>query len=85
MIQTLTTAQARDRFSAILKEASYGDKRTVITNHGERVAAIVPMSDLELLHELELRFDIDEALQALKEANKSGTTPLDELKEELGL
>src|SRR4026208_867258 len=43
-----TTAEARDRFSEVVNEASYGSKRVLLTRHGKSVAAVVSVADLEL-------------------------------------
>ena len=51
--------------------------------HGKDVAAIVPVSDLELLEELENRMDLDAARAALKE--KGSRVSWTKVKKELGL
>lgn len=50
----------------------------------ERPVAIVPVEDLALVESLEDRADIEEAREALREAREKGTTPLADLKAELG-
>lgn len=45
-MRRMSTGDARERFSEIVNEAAYADKRTVITRHGKEVAAIVPIGDL---------------------------------------
>ena len=85
MENILTAAQARDKFAEVVGQASFGNQRTVITRHGKSVAVVVPMVDLELLHELERHIDFVEASKALEEAKGDATTTLDALKEELGL
>jgi prevent-host-death family protein len=80
-----TTGEARDRFSEVVNEAAFGDERVVLTRHGKPIAAVVPFSVLELLHELERIIDLDEAEKALKEGKTEGFTSLDDLKKEFGL
>lgn len=81
-----TTGEARSRFSEVVNEAAYGAERVVLTRHGKNIAALVPISDLELLHELERIIDVEEAKKALIEATTTGETiTLDKLKKELGL
>lgn len=82
-MRKLTTGEARDRFADVVNEAAFGDKRVVITRHGKDVAAVVPMADLELLHELERLIDVEEARAALAEAKASGMTTLAKLKKAL--
>ncbi len=81
-----TTGEARSRFSEVVNEAAYGAQRVVLTRHGKNVAAVVPIADLELLHELERMIDVEEARKALIEATASGGgVALDKLKAKLGL
>ena len=54
-----TTAEARDRFSEVVNEASYGSKRVLLTRHGKSVAAVVSVADLELLQQIERILDIE--------------------------
>lgn len=79
-----TTGEARDHFSEVINEAVFGDERVVLTRHGKPIAAIVPLSVLELLHELERIIDLDEAQKALKEGKAESLTSLEDLKKEFG-
>lgn len=76
---------ARDQLTALIKRAASGKERVVVTRNGKAIAAIVPIEDLKLLEEIEDRNDIKEARAALAEVEKTGTTPWDEIKAELGL
>jgi prevent-host-death family protein len=81
-----TTGEARDRFSEVVNEAAFGAHRVVLTRHGKTVAAVVPMSDLELLNELERLIDVEEARKALIEAKEGkNTITLKDLKKKLGV
>ena len=83
--RTYTTAEARDRFSEVVNEASYGARRVVLTRHGKTVAAVVSVSDLELLQEIERLLDVERARSALEEAKSGSTLTLAELRKKLGL
>jgi prevent-host-death family protein len=85
MERQYTTGEARNRFSEVINEAAYGAHRVVLTRHGKTIAAVVPISDLELLHELERIIDVEEARQALVEAQTGGAVTLKDLKENLGI
>lgn len=80
-----TTGEARDRFSEVVNEAAFGDEPVVLTRRGKPIAAVVPLSVLELFHELERIIDVDEAHKALKEGKTEGLTSLADLKKEFGL
>lgn len=80
-----TTGEARDSFAEVVNAAAYGTERVVLTKHGKEVAAVVPISDLQLLYELERLIDVEEARKALEQA-KGGDAmiTLQDLKKELG-
>lgn len=80
-----TASEARQNFADLVNQVAYGNERVVIHRHGKELAAVVPMSDLQLLHDLESRIDLDDAREALKEAQQKGTVTLADVKRELGL
>lgn len=80
---TLSIAQARDHFADLLNRTSYAKERVVLTRHGKRMAAVVPLEDLELLELLEDRLDMEQARNALLETGKE--IPWVELKKQLNL
>jgi prevent-host-death family protein len=51
----LTTVEARDNFAELIDRAALSSERIVITRHGEPMAAIVSLDDLELVEEIERR------------------------------
>jgi prevent-host-death family protein len=77
-----TAARARKSFSDILNRAAYGKERVVIERRGKRLAAVVPLEDLDLLEELEDRVDIEDARRRMKE---KGSVPWATVKKDLGL
>jgi prevent-host-death family protein len=79
-----TTGEARNRFSEAVNAAAFGDERVVLTRHGKPIAAIIPISVLELLRELERVIDLEEAQKALHEGKAEGLTSLADLKKEFG-
>jgi antitoxin (DNA-binding transcriptional repressor) of toxin-antitoxin stability system len=46
---------------------AFGRERVVLTRHGKRVAAVVPIEDLELLESLEDMSDLEEVRAALSD------------------
>jgi prevent-host-death family protein len=79
--------EARERFADIINEAAYSSTRTVLTRHDKPVAAVVPISDLELLNEIERMIDVAEAQIVIEEAKAEGfdkLMTLDQLLEKLG-
>lgn len=63
----LPSALARDQFPDLVSQATYAKRRTVITRRGKKVAAIVPIEDLERLLLLDDMCDIEKIEQALRE------------------
>jgi prevent-host-death family protein len=79
-----TTGEARDHFADVVNQAAFGDERVVLTRHGKPIAAIIPISVLEFLRELERIIDLEEAEKAMKEGKAEGLTTLSDLKQEFG-
>ena len=80
-----TASEARQNFAELINQVAFGGERIMIHRHGKELAAVVPVGDLALLHDLETRIDLDDARVALKEAQEQGTVSLDDLKKQLGL
>lgn len=82
--EAITADAARDKFGDILGRASHGKERLVISRHGKRVAAIVPIEDLERLEAMEDEQDLAEARARL--ANPVGKPiPLRDLAAKYGI
>jgi antitoxin Phd len=81
MLNKITTADARKKFSNIINRVAFGDESFVLTRRGEPMAALVSMKELKLLQELEDRIDIDDAWKAKTEPGEP--IPWEELKKEL--
>ena len=79
----LPASQARERFSEILNEVSYGRERMMLQRHGKDVAAVISAEDLRRFEALEDRADRLEMEQVLEK----GETPIpwDQAKAELGV
>ncbi len=84
-MDTLNTTQAREEFAGVLNRVAFGKDRVRISRRGKVIAAVVPVEDLDLIERLEDEVDIREAEAALAEAREKGTTPLAEVRRELGL
>ena len=83
MLNKITTADARKKFSNIINRVAFGDESFVLTRRGEPIAALVSMKELQLLQEIEDQIDIEDAWKAKNEPGEP--IPWDELKKELGL
>ena len=84
----LSVSKALEEFPEVVNRAANGNQRTIVSQRGKDVAAVISMEDLRLLERLvreEMdRMDLEEASAALKEAEEKGTKPLRELMRELG-
>ena len=81
----LTTVQVRAQLSEIINRAAFGKERLFLTRRGKRIAAIVPIEDIDLLEALEDKIDLEEARTSLTEAKKKGTVSWEKLKKNLSL
>ena len=79
---TLSTAEARDRFSDLINRAAYGKERVVLTRRGKEIVAVVPLEDLRFLEDLEDVVDLEDAREALREP---GSVSWEEVKKALDL
>jgi prevent-host-death family protein len=78
-------SEARESFSSTVNRVAYGGERVVLTRHGKRVAAVVPVEDLELLESLEDAVDVEEARRILAQGTEQVWVDWDDLKQRLGL
>lgn len=79
----LPASKAREKFADILNEVSVRGDRVVLDRHGKAVAAVIPISDLEMLEDLEDRYDIESARESLSESDER--IPWERVKATLGL
>jgi prevent-host-death family protein len=82
---TMTVAEAKNRFSDVLRRAEYGGERVVVERHGKPVAAIVSTDDLRRLEATDDAADLRDARAALAEAKHAGTVPLEMVLQKYGL
>lgn len=78
-----STLEANEAFADVLKRASSCKERVILTRRGKKLAAVIPVEDLELLEELEDRMDVESAKAALAESTER--VPYEVLRRELGL
>jgi prevent-host-death family protein len=78
-------SEARESFSTTINRVAFGGERVVLTRHGRRVAAVVPIEDLELIEAIEDARDLDDVRAALADPENRARIGWDELKEQLGL
>jgi prevent-host-death family protein len=86
---TITAEEARGKLSDILNRAAYRNEPTILTRHGKGVAAVISLSDFELLEKFikktEDRIDSQAIRDALKQFEAGDTISLDELRVKLGI
>lgn len=78
-------SEARESFSTTVNRVAFGGERVVLTRHGRRVAAVVPIQDLELIEAIEDARDLDEVRAALADPANRERVGWDELKAQLNL
>ena len=83
MTTTISTADARKHFADLVNQVAYGKEPIVLTRHGQEIAALVSMDELELLRQIEDHIDIEDAKKAL--ADPGDNIPAQEVWKQLGL
>lgn len=78
-------SEARESFSTTVNRVAFGGERVVLTRHGRRVAAVVPIEDLELLEQLEDARDLDDVRRALADPENRERVAWSDLKTQLGI
>ena len=76
-------SEARESFSSTVNRVAFGGERVVLTRHGKRVAAVVPIEDLELLEALEDAMDVEEARRRLADGTEAAWVGWSDLKHRL--
>lgn len=77
----VASSTARSQFADIVNRAAYAGERVIVHRRRKPVAAVVPLSDLELLEQLEDRIDLEDARKRLHEP----TVAWSKIKKDLGL
>lgn len=80
----INTADAKEAFAELISRVSHHKERVILTRRGHPVAALVPMEDFERLETARDKSDLEEAIEALKEARESGFISLSDLNANLG-
>lgn len=85
MPTVISTIEAAEKFTDLINRVAHNKERIILTRRGKEIVAIVPLDDLHLLQESQNKRDLQEAIDALKEARHTGTVSLEQLKEEVGI
>jgi prevent-host-death family protein len=85
MTTSISTVDAREKFSELINHVSHHNERIILTRRGKEIAAIVPLKDLHLILESQNKTDLEEATEALKEARNQGSISLEALKDEMDI
>ena len=77
----IASSTARSEFADLINRAAYAGERVIVHRRKKPVAALVPLSDLELLEQLEDRIGLEDARKRLNEP----TVPWSKIKKDLRL
>lgn len=84
MATTVNTIDAKEQFTDLINRVAHNNERIILTRRGKEIAVIVPINDLKILETSQDKYDLHEAMEALKEARQDGTITIDQLKKETG-
>jgi len=79
----LTASKAREHFADTINRVAYRGERIVLYRRGKSLVAVVPISDLATLEQLEDRLDLEAAKKALAESDER--IPYEHVRRALGL
>lgn len=80
----INTVDAKEQFTDIINRVAHNNERVILTRRGKEIAVIIPIDDLKVLQDSQDKYDLREAIEALKEARNAGTISIEKLKEEVG-
>lgn len=78
-------SEARESFSTTINRVAFAGERVVLTRHGRRIAAVVPIEDLDLIEAIEDASDLDDVRAALADPANGERIGWEDLKAQLGL
>ena len=81
----LKISEARKDFAELINRVAYGDERIILERRGKRLAAVIPINDLDTLEAIEDHIDLDEAKKALADPKNRKPVAWGKVKKELGL
>lgn len=83
MTKSMTTIEAKEKFVELINHIIHTKERVILTRRDNEVAAIVSLEDLRWLEAKQDKEDLEEAIDAFKEAKNQGTISLESLKDEI--
>lgn len=84
MTTTMSTIDAKENLTDLLNQVAQTKERIILVRRGKEIAALVPIEDLHLLETSQSKGDLEDAMDAYKEAKNTGTTSLEQLKNDIG-
>jgi prevent-host-death family protein len=84
MTTTMTTIDAKEKFTDLINHVSHSKERVILTRRGKEVVAMVSLEDLQFLEATQDKHDLTEASDAFKETKSVGSITLEQLKDDLG-
>jgi prevent-host-death family protein len=81
----ITTIDAKEQFTDLINRVAHAKERIILTRRGKEIAVLISLEDFALIREAQDKQDLNDAIDSLKEARHSGTTTLEQLKDEIGI
>ncbi|MHB1846430.1 MAG: type II toxin-antitoxin system prevent-host-death family antitoxin [Deltaproteobacteria bacterium] len=77
MSREIAASKAREQLGELLNLAAFGKVRVVLTRRGRKLAALIPIADLELFERLEEAYQDQLAAQHAEHAAEGAKSRLD--------
>jgi len=84
MDNSIATEDIGNNFEDLIERVASGKERLILTRRGKKIAALIPVDDLQMLEAIEDRIDLEDARKALAEAAEEGTVAWEDVKKEGG-
>lgn len=79
----VNTIDAKEQFTDLVNRVAHDNERVILTRRGKEIAVLIPIEDLKVLQDSQDKYDLRDAIEALKQARHMGTISLDKLKAEV--
>jgi prevent-host-death family protein len=85
LMSDVSTADARRNLTDMVNRVAYGKERFILTRHGKRLCALVPIEDLSFLDKLREAASRNDVSSAMSEQLRGDSIEWSDLRRELGI
>lgn len=79
-ITLVNTVDAKEQFTDLVNRVVHSKERVILTRRGKEIAVIISIDDFKFLQDSQDKYDLRDAINALKEARQTGMIDLEQFK-----